>query len=63
MFPQVGFESVIIRLTNIVAGTGHAVISRRGVYGSVTVSWISECPPDLVTGSVKPGNITPPFGE
>ncbi|NXB81784.1 GPR98 protein, partial [Donacobius atricapilla] len=59
---QVGFESVILRLTNIVAGTGHAVISRRGVYGSVTVSWISECPPDLVPDSVKLGNITPPFG-
>ncbi|XP_066038594.1 adhesion G-protein coupled receptor V1 [Chamaea fasciata] len=59
---QVGFESVILRLTNIVSGTGHAIISRRGVYGSVTVSWISECPPDLVTDSVKLGNITPPFG-
>ncbi|XP_016160310.1 PREDICTED: G-protein coupled receptor 98 [Ficedula albicollis] len=59
---QVGFESVILRLTNIVAGTGHAVITRRGVYGSVIVSWISGCPPDLVTDSLKPGNITPPFG-
>ncbi|XP_010391331.3 adhesion G-protein coupled receptor V1 isoform X7 [Corvus cornix cornix] len=59
---QVGFESVILRLTNIVAGTGHAVISRRGVYGSVIVNWISGYPPDLVTDSVKLGNITPPFG-
>ncbi|XP_058280172.1 adhesion G-protein coupled receptor V1 [Hirundo rustica] len=59
---QVGFDSVLLRLTNIAAGTGHAVISRRGVYGSITVSWISECPPDLVTDSVKLGNITPPFG-
>ncbi|NWW69684.1 GPR98 protein, partial [Climacteris rufus] len=60
---QVGFESVILRLTNIVAGTGHAVISRRGVYGPVIVSWISGYPPDLVTNSVKLGNITPPFGD
>ncbi|NXU16592.1 GPR98 protein, partial [Pardalotus punctatus] len=59
---QVGFESVVLRLTNIVAGTGHAVITRMGVYGSVTVSWISGCLPDLVTDSVKLGNITPPFG-
>ncbi|NWT12625.1 GPR98 protein, partial [Vireo altiloquus] len=59
---QVGFESVILRLTNIVAGTGHAVITRRGVYGSVIVSWISGYPPDLVKDSVKLGNITPPFG-
>ncbi|XP_031951062.1 adhesion G-protein coupled receptor V1 isoform X6 [Corvus moneduloides] len=59
---QVGFESVILRLTNIVAGTGHAVISRRGVYGSVIVNWISGYPPDLVIDSVKLGNITPPFG-
>ncbi|NXH80376.1 GPR98 protein, partial [Edolisoma coerulescens] len=59
---QVGFESVILRLTNIVAGTGHAIITRRGVYGSVIVSWISGYPPDLVIDSVKLGNITPPFG-
>ncbi|NXY21530.1 GPR98 protein, partial [Atrichornis clamosus] len=59
---QVGFESVVLRLTDIVAGTGHAVITRKGVYGSVEVSWISGYPPDLITGSVKMGYLTPPFG-
>ncbi|XP_027733793.1 adhesion G-protein coupled receptor V1 isoform X6 [Empidonax traillii] len=59
---QIGFESVIIRLTNIASGTGHATITRKGVYGSVIVSWISGYPPDLVTDSAQTGNITPPFG-
>ncbi|NXF10740.1 GPR98 protein, partial [Smithornis capensis] len=59
---EVGFESVILRLTDIASGIGHAVITRKGVYGSVIVNWISEYPPDLVTGSAQPGNITPPFG-
>ncbi|XP_053910929.1 adhesion G-protein coupled receptor V1 [Cuculus canorus] len=59
---QVGFESVILRLTDIVAGTGQAVVTRKGVYGSVTVTWISGYPPELVTDFAQPGNITPPFG-
>lgn len=63
MFPQVGFESVILRLTDIIAGTGQAVITRKGVYGSVIVSWISGYPPDLITDFAQSGNITPLFGE
>jgi len=63
MSPQVGFESVILRLTDIVAGTGQAVIIRKGVYGSVIVSWVSGYPPDLMTDFAQPGNITPPFGK
>ncbi|XP_068782490.1 adhesion G-protein coupled receptor V1 [Struthio camelus] len=60
---QVGFESVILRLTDIVAGTGQAVITREGVYGSVTVNWTSGYPPDVITDFVHPGNITPSFGS
>ncbi|XP_032062639.1 adhesion G-protein coupled receptor V1 [Aythya fuligula] len=59
---QVGFESVTLRLADIVAGTGQAVITREGVYGSVTVNWISGYPPDLITDFAQPGNITPTFG-
>ncbi|NXX79900.1 GPR98 protein, partial [Urocolius indicus] len=59
---QVGFEPVILRLTDVVAGTGQAVITRKGVYGSVRVSWISGYPLDLITDLAHPGNITPPFG-
>ncbi|XP_069736689.1 adhesion G-protein coupled receptor V1, partial [Phaenicophaeus curvirostris] len=59
---QVGFESVILRLTDIVAGTGQAVVTRKGVYGSVTVTWISGYPPGLIANFAQPGNITPPFG-
>lgn len=62
-FPQVGFESVVLRLTDIVSGTGQAVVTRKGVYGSVTVRWISGYPPDLLAGSAQPGNVTPPFGK
>ncbi|NWU68697.1 GPR98 protein, partial [Pterocles burchelli] len=59
---QVGFESVVSRLTDIVAGTGQAVVTRKGVYGSVTVSWISGYSPDLKPDFAQPGNLTPPFG-
>ncbi|NWQ77266.1 GPR98 protein, partial [Columbina picui] len=59
---QVGFESVILRLTDIIAGTGQAVITRKGVYGSVIVNWISGYPPDLITDFASSGNITPLFG-
>nr|XP_047904941.1 adhesion G-protein coupled receptor V1 isoform X8 [Anser cygnoides] len=59
---EVGFESVTLRLTDIVAGTGQVVITRKGVYGSVTVNWISGYPPDLITDFAQSGNITPSFG-
>uniref|UniRef100_A0A8C7EBG5 Adhesion G-protein coupled receptor V1 n=1 Tax=Nothoprocta perdicaria TaxID=30464 RepID=A0A8C7EBG5_NOTPE len=47
---QVGFESAFLRLIDIVTGTGQAVITREGVYGSVTVNWASDCPPDINIG-------------
>ncbi|XP_071587409.1 adhesion G-protein coupled receptor V1 isoform X2 [Heliangelus exortis] len=59
---QVGFESVILQLEDVVAGTGQAVIIRKGVYGSVTVNWISGYPPDLISDFAQTGNLTPPFG-
>lgn len=39
------------------------MITRKGVYGSVTVSWTSGYPLDLIPEFVHPGNITPGFGE
>ncbi|XP_074850311.1 adhesion G-protein coupled receptor V1 [Carettochelys insculpta] len=60
---QVGFESLGLQLTNIVEGTGQAMITRKGVYGSVTVSWTSGYPLDLIPEFVHPGNITPGFGN
>ncbi|OXB72852.1 UNVERIFIED_CONTAM: hypothetical protein H355_000852 [Colinus virginianus] len=59
---QVGFESVILRLTDVVAGTGQAVITRKGVYGSVAVNWISGYLPELITDFIQPGDINPSFG-
>uniref|UniRef100_A0A8C8RXK2 Adhesion G-protein coupled receptor V1 n=1 Tax=Pelusios castaneus TaxID=367368 RepID=A0A8C8RXK2_9SAUR len=60
---QVGFESLILQLTNIAAGTGQAVITRKGAYGSVTASWTSGYPLDLIPRFVHPGNMTPGFGN
>ncbi|XP_019373727.1 PREDICTED: G-protein coupled receptor 98 [Gavialis gangeticus] len=61
--PQVGFDSVILRLTNIIAGTGQAVVTRKGMYGPVTVSWTSGYPHGLIPEFVHPGNIIPAFGD
>ncbi|XP_077792347.1 adhesion G-protein coupled receptor V1 isoform X2 [Podarcis muralis] len=59
---QVAFESVILRLTNITAGTTQAMITREGVYGSITVMWSSGYPPGLIPEFLQPGNITPASG-
>nr|XP_033775700.1 adhesion G-protein coupled receptor V1 [Geotrypetes seraphini] len=59
---EVGFESVVFWLTNITAGTSQAVITRKGLYGSLTVSWRSGYRPDIMPASVLSGNITPEFG-
>ena len=64
VFSQVGFESTAFPLTDIAAGTSQAVISRRGTYGSLKVSWAAG----YVPGSEIPefttvGNMTPKVGE
>ncbi|XP_029429217.1 adhesion G-protein coupled receptor V1 [Rhinatrema bivittatum] len=59
---EVGFESVVFWLTNITAGTSQVVISRKGLYGSLIVSWRSGYPPDLTPTTILSGNITPEFG-
>ncbi|KAJ6669788.1 hypothetical protein lerEdw1_000337 [Lerista edwardsae] len=59
---QVAFDSVILRLTNITTGSAQALITRRGIYGSVTVTWNSGYPPGLIPGFLLPGNITPAAG-
>uniref|UniRef100_A0A452G4U0 Adhesion G-protein coupled receptor V1 n=1 Tax=Capra hircus TaxID=9925 RepID=A0A452G4U0_CAPHI len=61
---QVGFESTAFPLTDIAAGTSQAVISRRGTYGSLKVSWAAG----YVPGSGIPeftavGNMTPKVGR
>ncbi|XP_061478182.1 adhesion G-protein coupled receptor V1 isoform X3 [Rhineura floridana] len=59
---QVAFDSVILRLTNITAGTTQALITRKGVYGSIAVMWSSGYPPGFTPESLHPGNITPASG-
>ncbi|XP_031794624.1 adhesion G-protein coupled receptor V1 [Sarcophilus harrisii] len=60
---EVGFESTAFQLTNINSGTSLAVISRRGTYGSVTVTWSSGYPSNLeIPEFVDIGDIKPRFG-
>lgn len=64
VFHQVGFESTAFPLTDISAGTSQAVISRRGTYGSLKVSWVAGYIPGLETPEfVVVGNMTPKLGE
>ncbi|XP_036619299.1 adhesion G-protein coupled receptor V1 [Trichosurus vulpecula] len=60
---EVGFDSTAFQLSNINSGTSLAIISRRGTYGSVTVTWSSGYPSSLeIPGFVDIGNIIPKFG-
>ncbi|XP_053146642.1 adhesion G-protein coupled receptor V1 isoform X4 [Hemicordylus capensis] len=59
---QVAFDSVILRLTNVTSGSTQALITRKGVYGSITVLWSSGYPPGLIPEFLRPGNITPAAG-
>ncbi|XP_060617754.2 adhesion G-protein coupled receptor V1 isoform X2 [Anolis sagrei] len=59
---QVAFDSVVLQLTNITAGTTEALIIRKGVYGSITVVWSSGYPAGLNPEYLRPGNITPASG-
>uniref|UniRef100_A0A8C3XBP1 Adhesion G-protein coupled receptor V1 n=1 Tax=Catagonus wagneri TaxID=51154 RepID=A0A8C3XBP1_9CETA len=61
---QVGFESTAFPLMNITAGTTQAVISRRGTYGSLKVSWAAGYIPGLETPEfIVVGNMTPKLGS
>nr|XP_060635554.1 adhesion G-protein coupled receptor V1-like [Anolis sagrei ordinatus] len=59
---QVAFDSVVLQLTNITAGTTEALIIRKGVYGSITVVWSSGYPAGLNPEYLRPGYITPASG-
>uniref|UniRef100_A0A8C0C9F3 Adhesion G-protein coupled receptor V1 n=1 Tax=Balaenoptera musculus TaxID=9771 RepID=A0A8C0C9F3_BALMU len=61
---QVGFESTAFLLMDITAGTSQAVISRRGTYGSLKVSWAAGYVPGLkIPEFVVVGNMTPKVGS
>uniref|UniRef100_F7FXQ0 Adhesion G-protein coupled receptor V1 n=1 Tax=Monodelphis domestica TaxID=13616 RepID=F7FXQ0_MONDO len=60
---EIGFDSTAFQLTNINSGTSLAIISRRGTYGSVTVTWNSRYPSEVeIPEFVDIGDITPKFG-
>lgn len=59
-----GFESNAFSLMDITAGTSQVVISRRGTYGSIMVSWEAGYAPGLeVPEFIAVGNMTPKLGE
>ncbi|KAL8203636.1 UNVERIFIED_CONTAM: hypothetical protein K2H54_058534, partial [Gekko kuhli] len=60
--PQVAFDSLLLQVRNITTGLTQALITRDGVYGSVTVIWTSGYPLGAVPEFLRPGNITPAFG-
>ncbi|XP_039203979.1 adhesion G-protein coupled receptor V1 isoform X9 [Crotalus tigris] len=59
---QVAFDSIILRLINITAGTTEALITRRGTYGSIVVTWNSGYPPGLIPLYLHQGSIIPASG-
>nr|XP_031304026.1 adhesion G-protein coupled receptor V1 [Camelus dromedarius] len=60
---QVGFESTAFLLTDISAGTSQAVVSRRGTYGSLEVSWAAGYALGLGVPEFAVGNMTPKLGS
>ncbi|KAM6225436.1 adhesion G-protein coupled receptor V1 [Rhynchocyon petersi] len=68
---QVGFESTAFQLMDVTAGMSHVVVSRRGTYGSLTVTWTtgyapgSEIPEFIVVGNMTPnlGSLSFSHGE
>ncbi|XP_054544211.1 adhesion G-protein coupled receptor V1 isoform X2 [Talpa occidentalis] len=61
---QVGFASTAFPLMNITAGTSRVVVSRRGTYGSLTITWAAG----YISGFEIPefiavGNMTPKLGS
>ncbi|XP_060091684.1 adhesion G-protein coupled receptor V1 isoform X2 [Heteronotia binoei] len=59
---QVAFDSLLLRVRNITTGVTQALITREGVYGSITVIWTSGYPLGTIPEFLRPGNITPASG-
>ncbi|XP_067885769.1 adhesion G-protein coupled receptor V1 [Heterodontus francisci] len=60
---EVGFESLVLQVSDVSAGTCWVVISRKGVYGLVVAEWSSGYPDGMVSAEFTPGNIQPAFGS
>ncbi|XP_051876623.1 adhesion G-protein coupled receptor V1 [Pristis pectinata] len=60
---EVGFDSLVLQVSDISAGICWAVISRNGVYGLVVVEWRSGYPDGMVPAGFTPGYIKPAFGS
>ncbi|XP_038661208.1 adhesion G-protein coupled receptor V1 isoform X3 [Scyliorhinus canicula] len=60
---EVGFDSLVLRVSDVSAGTCEAVISRNGVYGLLVVEWSSGYPDGMVPAGFASGNVKPAFGS
>ncbi|XP_078413685.1 adhesion G-protein coupled receptor V1 [Cetorhinus maximus] len=60
---EVGFDSLVVQVSDVSAGTCRAVISRNGVYGLLVVEWSSGYPDGMVPAGFTPGNVKPAFGS
>uniref|UniRef100_A0A4W3JB69 Adhesion G-protein coupled receptor V1 n=1 Tax=Callorhinchus milii TaxID=7868 RepID=A0A4W3JB69_CALMI len=60
---EVGFDSLVLRVSNVSTGSCQAVISRKGVYGLILVEWRSGYPDGIVPGGVTPATVTPASGS
>ncbi|XP_051028356.1 adhesion G-protein coupled receptor V1 [Acomys russatus] len=61
---QVGFESTAFQLVDFTAGTSEVAVSRRGTYGSLSVTWTTGyAPGSEIPEPVVIGNMTPTLGS
>ncbi|XP_059825311.1 adhesion G-protein coupled receptor V1 [Hypanus sabinus] len=60
---EVGFESLVLRVSDVSAGSCWAVISRDGVYGFIVVEWRGGYPEGTVPAGFIPGSVKPGFGS
>ncbi|XP_015216090.2 adhesion G-protein coupled receptor V1 isoform X1 [Lepisosteus oculatus] len=59
---EVGFESVALQVSSLVTGSTEAVISRRGLYGHLSVDWSTGYPPGQAPSGYQLGQISPSSG-
>ncbi|XP_043565048.1 adhesion G-protein coupled receptor V1 isoform X2 [Chiloscyllium plagiosum] len=60
---EVGFESLVLEVSDVPTGACSATVSRNGVYGIVVVEWNSGYPHGNTPAGFTPGHIKPAFGS
>ncbi|XP_048838820.1 adhesion G-protein coupled receptor V1 [Brienomyrus brachyistius] len=59
---EVGFESVVLHVSDFNTGSCEALVSRSGLYGDVDVEWRSGYPPGQAPPGVQLGLVRPSSG-